>query len=337
MQLENRFLRLLAGPLIVVAAMLGLGVAQVEAKRMPGYNPPPLRPATMQAASAGSIVMLTFTAPRGSSDLFVAGLPCGSLNLPWVSVELTSLANSAVPPIVVDLDAPCQKFAAQSITLRPKRPFTVALDLAEWAARKLPTTVLAGRYQAKVTWNFATMLGYHAHHPRMQDTSFTAATAVATVPVVFASSSTADCRKTNNYGDVALLLMQRDPVGQPGVVSVGIFNSGTTTLCVESHIATHEMQDDRLEVTVATRGKPRTAVVVRFTDNRDRSTPVIAALSPGATVWHDLDVVAWAARTVNGSRKLPAAPLTITATYDSTGQDGVWAGTRQATLAFGPP
>ena len=27
---------MLAGPLIVVAAMLGLGVAQVEAKRMPG-------------------------------------------------------------------------------------------------------------------------------------------------------------------------------------------------------------------------------------------------------------------------------------------------------------
>ena len=337
MQLENRFLVLLLGPLIVMSAMLGLGVAQVAAKRMPGYNPPPLRPATMQAASAGSIVMLTFTAPRGSSDLFVAGLPCGSLNLPWVSVELTSLENSAAPPIVFDLDAPCQKYAAQSITLRPKRPFTVAIDVAEWAARNVPTQVLAGRFQAKVTWNFAAMLGYHASHPLMRYTSFTAATAVATVPVVFASSSTADCRTTNNQGDVQLLLMQRDPVAQPGVISVGLFNNGTTTLCAESHIATHEMQDDRIELTIATRGKPRSAVVVRFSDDRDKSARVVASLAPGATVWHDLDVVAWAARSVNGSRKLPAAPLTITATYDSTGQAGIWAGTRQATLAFGPP
>ncbi len=337
MQLENRFLGLLLGPLIVVSAMLGLGVSQVEAKRMPGYNPPPLRPATMQAASAGSIVTLTFTAPRGTSDLFVAGLPCGSLNLPWVAVELTSLEDSAAPPIVFDLDAPCQKFAVQSIALRPKRPFTVALDLAEWAARKLPTTVLAGRYQAKVSWNFPMMLGYHAHHPRMQDVSFTAAIALATVPVVFASSSKTDCRTTSNKGDVQLLLMQRDPVGQPNVISVGLFNSGTTTLCVESHIATHEMQDDRLELSVATRGKPRTAVIVRFSDDRDKSARVVAPLAPGATVWHDLDLVAWAARSVNGSRKLPATPRTITATYDSTGQDGVWAGTRQATLAFGPP
>lgn len=337
MQLVNRFLGLLAGPLIVVGAMLVLGVAQVEAKRMPGYNPPPLRPATMQAASAGSIVTLTFTAPRGTSDLFVAGLPCESLNLPWVSIELTSLANSAAPPIVFDLDAPCQKFAAQSIMLRPKRPFTVALDVAEWAARKVPKQVLAGRYQAKVSWNFPMMLGYHAHHPRMQDTSFTVAIATATVPVVFASATTADCRATNNKGDVQLLLMQRNPVAEPGVVSVGICNSGTTTLCVESHIATHEMQDDRVELTVATRGKPRSAVVVRFSDDRDKSARVIVTLSPGATVWHDLDVVAWAARSVNGSRKLPAAPLTLTATYDSTGQTGVWAGTRQATLAFGPP
>lgn len=317
--------------------LFGLSAGQAHGKRMPGYQAPPLRPATMTATSAGSVVMLTFSAPRGASKLFVAGLPCDALHLPWVAIELTSAEDRNAPPIAFDLDAPCQKFVAQSRTLAPTQPFTVAIDVAEWAARKLPSQVLAGRYQAKVAWNFPMMLGYHAHHPRMQDTSFTTAIAVATVPVVFASAAIADCRTTNNQGDVQLLLMQRDPVGAPGVVSVGLFNRGTTTVCVESHIATHEMQDDRLEVTVATRNRPRTAIVVRFSDDRDKSASVITSLPPGATAWHDLDVVAWAARPVNGRRKLPAAPRVLTATYVSTGQRGVWQGTRTAAIALGQP
>ncbi|MBP9085222.1 MAG: hypothetical protein KBG15_03850 [Kofleriaceae bacterium] len=218
MQPTNRGFLVVVTGLLGLLMLLGLSAGVVHAKRMPGSTSPPRPPATMPAASAGSVVMLTFA-----------------------------------------------------------------------------------------------------------------------VPLVFASATTADCRTTNNQGDVQLLLMQRDPVGAPGVVSVGLFNRGATTVCVESHIATHEIQDDRLEVSVATRNKPRTAVVVRFSDDRDKSAPVIVTLPPGATAWHDLDVVAWAARSVNGRRKLPAAPRVLTATYATSGQTGVWQGTSVASIPLGQP
>ncbi len=337
MQPENRGFGVVANWALTVLVVVLIGAVEAHAKRMPSYNPPPLRPASMTAKSAGSVVMLTFTAPQDASPLLVAGLQCDGLNLPWVSVELTSMTVRDAPPIVFELDVPCQKFAAQSLTLAPQRQFTVAIDVADWASRKLPSTVLAGRYQAKVTWNFATMLSYHAHHPRMQDTAFTAPTAVATVPVVFASASMEDCRKTKNKGDVELVLMQRDPVTAPGIISVGLFNSGSTTVCVESHMRADGIQDDLLQITIATVGKPKTTIFVSFTDDRDKTALVTATLAPGATVWHDLDVVAWAARPRNGRKKLPAAPLTLTATYDSSGQTLVWAGKRQVTLALSQP
>ena len=88
----------------------------------------------MQAVSAGDIVTLTLTltltGPRGTSYVFVAGVRCRSFSLLWVRVELASLEDLAALPIVFDLATLCQNFAAQSITLRPKRPFIAAIDVA---------------------------------------------------------------------------------------------------------------------------------------------------------------------------------------------------------------
>jgi len=114
-----------------------------------------------------------------------------------------------------------------------------------------------------------------------------------------------------------------------GEVRLGLHNVGTVPACVLTHIATHEWQHDWLEIEVV-KGKETRSLV--FNDNRDKSAAVLLMIPPGQTDWQEVDVVAWARRSRNGGVPLSKGDYPAHAIYDSTREQGAWAGKVEASF-----
>lgn len=150
-------------------------------------------------------------------------------------------------------------------------------------------------------------------------------------------------------GGLALALTAA-PVKGALTIDVTIANTSDHPITLWSHVATHEMQFDWLEVEVSWRGArlerdharvrrgpgvrhplhkvctARITQTIRFMDDRDKSAPVAVTLAPGTTVHHAIDLAQWAGRAVNGALALPPGRYELRATYRVTGEPAMWNG-----------
>jgi hypothetical protein len=111
------------------------------------------------------------------------------------------------------------------------------------------------------------------------------------------------------------------------IVEVALHNAGTEAVCVTSHIHTHELQSDWLQLQYSDGGKyHHVNRVIALDDARDKSYPVSLLLAPGQTLWTSIDLDQWASRSRNGSEPLPAGSLYAEAIYDTTRETDVWSG-----------
>ncbi len=144
-----------------------------------------------------------------------------------------------------------------------------------------------------------------------------------------AAPLTEHCRRAGYKAPAGakLALVGRQVAGGRALAAIGLSNTGTEAVCVYSFIATHEWQSDWLTIQYSDGGKYHHASrVIELDDSRDKSAPVSVLLGPGQTVWHTVDVDAWARRDRNGKEPLPAGSLYTQAAYDSTREHEVWSG-----------
>src|SRR6185503_6263470 len=93
-------------------------------------------------------------------------------------------------------------------------------------------------------------------------------------------------------------------------VDVGLYNVGDVAVCVYSHVATHELHYDWFTILYADGAKyHHGSRQIHLDDSREKSGPVSLLLGPGQTIWHTIDVDAWAKRDRNGNEPLPAGSL----------------------------
>jgi hypothetical protein len=112
------------------------------------------------------------------------------------------------------------------------------------------------------------------------------------------------------------------------VVTLQLKNTGTTPLEVMSHVEAEETHLDWYTITLTDdRGNTRT---LKLAAARERSAEVKVSLAPGKTVDHNVAVVDWAARSVNGAKPLAAGEYTVRATYAVSSPNDVWNGRLEA-------
>jgi hypothetical protein len=142
--------------------------------------------------------------------------------------------------------------------------------------------------------------------------------------VAVASSTPGASSATQGYRAPAGALPKLSVATRGVLLDVTYENAGTAPVAIYTHVATHEEQNDWLTVELTDAGgRART---VGFTDARDKSVPVSVELASGQRVTKTLDVAAWAARAVNGGKPLAAGTYELSAVYDSSKEDRVWAG-----------
>jgi len=111
------------------------------------------------------------------------------------------------------------------------------------------------------------------------------------------------------------------------IVEVALHNAGTEPVCIYSHIHTHELQSDWLQIQYSDGDRyHHVNRVLQLDDARDKSYPVSLLLGPGQTLWTSIDLDQWASRSRNGSEPLPTGSLYTEAIYDSTRETDVWSG-----------
>jgi hypothetical protein len=148
--------------------------------------------------------------------------------------------------------------------------------------------------------------------------------ATVAAPVAAASSAPAAPSATKGQRAPAGAVPKLSVATRGALLDVIYENSGTAPVSIYTHIATHEEQVDWLTVELTdAAGHART---IGFTDARDKSAPVSVELAPGQRVTVTLDVVAWAARGVNGGKPLAAGTYQLSAVYDSSREDRAWSG-----------
>lgn len=111
-----------------------------------------------------------------------------------------------------------------------------------------------------------------------------------------------------------------------GWVALCLGNAGDTPLTVLSHVmAPDETHLDWFTVTLT--GDGGEPVQLRFLDDRNRSAEITVDLPPGSELAHRVDLVAWAARPVNGPVTLEPGAYRATATYEVPPDGATWTGT----------
>ena len=115
-------------------------------------------------------------------------------------------------------------------------------------------------------------------------------------------------------------------------LAIGLLNAGDETVCMWTHVATHETQSDWLRVEY--RCGPDLCRIA-FQDDRDRSIPVSVEIAPGEVRWVSFDLAEWSLRRGNGRAALPKGPLELTVIYDTREETEVWAGELTARVSMG--
>jgi len=124
--------------------------------------------------------------------------------------------------------------------------------------------------------------------------------------------------------------------GQPANITITLTNQGPEMLKVLSHIAAHETHLDpfQAEIEPATLCPLPTSLsddpvsrTIGFTDERDKSAPVIKNLRHGDFISHEVDLQAWARRKVNGGEPINPGCYDLVMSYTVRDQEEVWNGT----------
>lgn len=110
-----------------------------------------------------------------------------------------------------------------------------------------------------------------------------------------------------------------------GVVLVlHLQNVGDRPIKVLSHVAAGETHLDWYTLRVeAAGGAVRT---LRLLDDRNRSAQVKVDLAPTMSVQHEVDILKWAARPVNGAEPLTEGRYSVSCDYAVAPQAGIWSG-----------
>jgi hypothetical protein len=114
--------------------------------------------------------------------------------------------------------------------------------------------------------------------------------------------------------------------GSGASIVLALGNTGDAPLTVMSHVmAPEETHLDWFTVTLA--GAGGEPVLLRLLDDRNRSAEITVELPPGSELAHRVDLVAWAARPVNGPVTLEPGTYRVTATYEVPPDGAAWTGT----------
>lgn len=81
------------------------------------------------------------------------------------------------------------------------------------------------------------------------------------------------------------------------LVSVTVKNESDKMIRAYSHVETYERHYDYIEIHALT--PDHEELVISFVDDRDKSAPVIVELKPGESFSHTINLVHWAARSIN--------------------------------------
>lgn len=120
--------------------------------------------------------------------------------------------------------------------------------------------------------------------------------------------------------------------GSGASIVLALGNTGDTPLTVMSHVmAPEETHLDWFTVTLTREngkaGEDGEPVLLRLLDDRNRSAEITVELPPGSELAHRVDLVAWAARPVNGPVTLEPGTYRVTATYEVPPDGAAWTGT----------
>ena len=300
------------------AAPLGDGDAR-RVTDATSASPAATGPIAMTASAARGRLTLTFTSTSAAPVLMATQVTGGRLpSYDGLTVELDSPGGRRTLSFVEARD----ESAVITAALAPGGSHTETIDLVERAIAAPGGAALApGTYQLTARWDGARAGG---------GVPFTA---TATTSLTITAPADGPCSNDGlpAPGTSGLkLLAHQLPTGR-ATVEVGLYNAGDTRVCVYTHIATHEEQNDWLTILYADGDKYHHASrAIALNDDRDKSAPVSALLEPGQVAWQTIDLDAWARRARNGSEPLPAGSLYAEAVYDSTREREVWAGTLRA-------
>lgn len=297
----------------------------------PTLSPPAAAPVAtaaraLDARVVASPIALAASADRGRLTLVLTNAGAAPLEVAtrveaglrrqydWLTVTLDDGRAPRTLRFVDDRDR-----AAVAVTpLAPGAAATETIDLIAWAIRGGNGAPLApGTYRVDVTWDAT------------QATRGATFAATATTTLTITAPAAAACARAGYRAPAGAQLVVLGAQAATGraTIHAGLYNGGTEAVCVDSHIATHEWQSDWLTVMYADGGKYHHASrVIELDDARDKSYPVSVLLEPGQTIWHTVDVDAWARRSRNHAEPLPAGSLYTQLGYDTTGATDVWAG-----------
>jgi len=125
---------------------------------------------------------------------------------------------------------------------------------------------------------------------------------------------------TNSAVDTGLVL-RIAAVGTTAVLT--LYNGSDNPLKVLSHVDADDRHYDWFRIILAGTTETR---LLHLYDDRDESGRVIVDLSPGASLAHVIDVVAWAKRKANGAKPLTPGSYRMSATYEVSDPAPVWNG-----------
>jgi hypothetical protein len=293
----------------------GSGSAPATLPVAPPAAPPAAAPAgdiTLQASVVRSVLELTLRNDGAAPATIATHITGGALaSIDWLTLELEGPGGRRVLRFIDERDESVIVTAA----LAPGATTTVRADLVRWAiddGRPLEP----GHYNANLTCDAS------------KETQGKRFVAVATTDLDIEAPG-GECAKVGYKAPAgaALVLLGYQAATGRATAHVGLYNPGAVAVCVYSHVETHEVQNDWLTVLYADGGKyHHYSRVIHLDDARDKSYPASVLLGPGQTIWHTIDVDAWARRERNGAEPLPAGSLYTQARYDTSKETRVWAG-----------
>lgn len=115
-----------------------------------------------------------------------------------------------------------------------------------------------------------------------------------------------------------------------GFVELHLQNIGTAPLEVLSHVNAGDIHLDWY--TLRLKDELGNTRKLELMDERDKSGIVRSHLEPGVSIQHQVDVVAWAVRSINGTKPLAAGTYKLYAVYEVEPGRNSWSGR----LAAGP-
>lgn len=274
-------------------------------------------PIQLTAAASHGVLTLTLTNTTSAPVTIASHVIGGRLaNYDWLSVELDGGAAGTR-----ELHFMSARDESGTITadVAAGAAHTAEIDLVQWAVEAgNGGPLVPGTYAVRATWDTSAQ------------TQGVTVVATATTTLVVEPPGPENCAKDGYQapaGAVLMLLGHQADTGR-ATVDLGLYNVGPVAVCVDSYIHTHELQYDWFTVMYADGGKYHHASrVIHLDDAREKSYPVSVLLGPGQTIWHSIDVDAWAKRDRNGKEPLPAGSLYTQIGYDSTHETDVWAGT----------